>query len=422
MNARLPETSHALVSAAPALDVASVRADFPILQIEVEGQPLVYLDNAASSQMPQPVIDCLVHYQTSQHANIHRGVHHLSELATAEYEAARVKLQHFINAPEAREVIFTSGTTDSINLVMHGYGRKFIKADDEIILTTLEHHANIVPWQMLAEETGAKIRVLPINDAGELCLDQFEGLFNARTKLVGVTQVSNALGSINPVKQMIALAHAHGVPVLVDGAQAVPHMPVDVQDLDCDFYTFSGHKLCGPTGIGVLFGKAALLEKMQPFKGGGDMIVSVSFEKTVYNTLPYKFEAGTPPIAAAIGLGAAIDYLSAIGMDRIADHEQMLLHYATAQLSALPGLRLIGTAQDKAAVLSFTLDGIHPHDVGTLLSQQGIAVRTGHHCAQPVMTRFKLPATTRASFAFYNNRAEVDALVAGIRSVQKVFA
>jgi cysteine desulfurase/selenocysteine lyase len=422
MNARLPETSHALLNAAPALDVARVRADFPILQIEVEGQPLVYLDNAASSQMPQTVIDRLVHYQTSQHANIHRGVHHLSELATAEYEAARVKLQHFIKAPEAREVIFTSGTTDAINLVMHGYGRKFIKADDEIILTTLEHHANIVPWQMLAEETGAKIRVLPINDAGELCLDQFEGLLNARTKLVGVTQVSNALGSINPVKQMIAMAHAHGVPVLVDGAQAVQHMPVDVQDLDCDFYTFSGHKLCGPTGIGVLYGKAALLEKMQPFKGGGDMIVSVSFEKTVYNTLPYKFEAGTPPIAAAIGLGAAIDYLNAIGMDRIAAHEQALLHYATAQLNALPGLRLIGTAQDKAAVLSFTLDGIHPHDVGTLLSQQGIAVRTGHHCAQPVMTRFKLPATTRASFAFYNSMAEVDALVAGIRSVQKVFA
>jgi cysteine desulfurase/selenocysteine lyase len=422
MNARLPETSHALLNAAPALDVARVRADFPILQIEVEGQPLVYLDNAASSQMPQPVIDRLVHYQTSQHANIHRGVHHLSELATAEYEAARVKLQHFINAPEAREVIFTSGTTDAINLVMHGYGRKFIKADEEIILTTLEHHANIVPWQMLAEETGAKIRVLPINDAGELCLDQFEGLLNARTKLVGVTQVSNALGSINPVKQMIAMAHAHGVPVLVDGAQAVQHMPVDVQDLDCDFYVFSGHKLCGPTGIGVLYGKAALLEKMQPFKGGGDMIVSVSFEKTVYNTLPYKFEAGTPPIAAAIGLGAAIDYLNALGMDRIAAHEQALLHYATAQLNALPGLRLIGTAQDKAAVLSFTLDGIHPHDVGTLLSQQGIAVRTGHHCAQPVMTRFKLPATTRASFAFYNSMAEVDALVVGIRSVQKVFA
>lgn len=420
MNARQPDMAPAAL--APAFDVERVRADFPILQIAVEGKPLVYLDNAASSQMPQPVIDRLVRYQATEHANIHRAVHTLSERATAAYEDARVKLQRFINAPDEREVIFTSGTTEAINLVMHGYGRKFIKAGDEIILTTLEHHSNIVPWQMLAEETGAILRVLPINDAGELCLDQFEPLFNARTKLVGVSHVSNALGSINPVKQMIALAHARGVPVLVDGAQAAPHMPVDVQDLDCDFYAFSGHKLCGPTGIGVLYGKAELLEKMQPFKGGGDMILSVSFEKTVYNAIPYKFEAGTPPIAAAIGLGAAVDYLSAIGMDAIARHEHALLQYATAQLGALPGLRLIGTAQDKAAVLSFTLEGIHPHDVGTLLNQDGIAVRTGHHCAQPVMTRFKVAATTRASFAFYNSMAEVDALVAGIRSVQKVFA
>jgi cysteine desulfurase/selenocysteine lyase len=420
MNARQADMSPAAVM--PAFDVERVRADFPILQIEVEDKPLVYLDNAASSQMPQPVIDRLVRYQSTEHANIHRAVHMLSERATAAYEAARVKLQRFINAPNEREVIFTSGTTEAINLVMHGYGRKFIKADDEIILTTLEHHSNIVPWQMLAEETGAIIRVLPINDAGELCLDEFEQLFNARTKLVGVSHVSNALGSINPVKQMIALAHERGVPVLVDGAQAAPHLPVDVQDLDCDFYAFSGHKLCGPTGIGVLYGKTELLEKMQPFKGGGDMILSVSFEKTVYNTIPYKFEAGTPPIVAAIGLGAAVDYLSAIGMDAIARHEHALLQYATAQLSALPGLRLIGTATHKAAVLSFTLDGIHPHDVGTLLNQDGIAVRTGHHCAQPVMTRFKVPATTRASFAFYNRIAEVDALVAGIRSVQKMFA
>jgi cysteine desulfurase/selenocysteine lyase len=420
MNARHPEM--ASVALAPVFEVERVRADFPILQIEVEGKPLVYLDNAASSQMPQQVIDRLARYQTTEHANIHRAVHTLSERATAAYEEARVKLQRFINAPDEREVIFTSGTTDAINLVMHGYGRKFIKSGDEIILTTLEHHSNIVPWQMLAEETGAIIRVLPINDAGELCLDQFESLFNARTKLVGVSHVSNALGSINPIKQMIALAHRHGVPVLVDGAQAAPHMPVDVQDLGCDFYAFSGHKLCGPTGIGVLYGKAALLEKMQPFKGGGDMILSVSFEKTVYNTIPYKFEAGTPPIAAAIGLGAAVDYLSAIGMDNIARYEHTLLQYATSQLSALPGLRLIGTAHNKAAVLSFTLDGIHPHDVGTLLNQEGIAVRTGHHCAQPVMTRFKVSATTRASFAFYNSMAEVDALVAGIRNVQKVFA
>jgi cysteine desulfurase/selenocysteine lyase len=416
MNARLTEVAPA------AFDVDRIRADFPILQLEVQGHPLVYLDNAASSQMPQQVIDRLVRYQTSQHANIHRAVHTLSEIATAEYEEARRKVQRFIHAPDEREVIFTSGTTDAINLVMHGYGRKFIKAGDEIILTTLEHHSNIVPWQMLAEETGAIIRVLPINDAGELCLDEFEQLFNACTKLVGVSHVSNALGSINPVKQMIALAHSHGVPVLVDGAQAVPHMPVDVQDLDCDFYAFSGHKLCGPTGIGVLYGKAELLEKMQPFKGGGDMILSVSFEKTIYNTIPYKFEAGTPPIAAAIGLGAALDYLSAIGMDAIAAHEQALLHYATSQMNDMPGLRLIGTAKHKAAVLSFTLQGVHPHDVGTLLNQEGIAVRTGHHCAQPVMTRFKVPATTRASFAFYNSMAEVDALIQGIRNVQKVFA
>jgi cysteine desulfurase/selenocysteine lyase len=416
MNARHPDMTYA------AFDVERVRADFPILQTEVEGKPLVYLDNAASSQMPQQVIDRLVRYQTTEHANIHRAVHTLSERATAAYEDARAKLQRFINAPDVREVIFTSGTTEAINLVMHGYGRKFIQAGDEIILTTLEHHSNIVPWQMLAEETGAILRVLPINDAGELCLDQFEPLFNARTKLVGVSHVSNALGSINPIKQMIALAHERGVPVLVDGAQAVPHLAVDVQDLDCDFYAFSGHKLCGPTGIGVLYGKAALLEKMQPFKGGGDMILSVSFEKTTYNAIPYKFEAGTPPIAAAIGLGAAVDYLSAIGMDTIARHEHALLQYATGLLSDLPGLRLIGTAGNKAAVLSFTLDGIHPHDVGTLLNQEGIAVRTGHHCAQPVMTRFKVAATTRASFAFYNSMAEVDALVAGIRSVQKVFA
>ena len=416
MNARQPDMTRA------AFNVERVRADFPILQIEVEGQPLVYLDSAASSQMPQPVLDRMVRYQSTEHANIHRAVHTLSERATAAYEAARVKLQRFINAPDEREVIFTSGTTEAINLVMHGYGRKFIQAGDEIILTTLEHHSNIVPWQMLAEETGAKIRVLPINDAGELCLEQFEPLFNARTKLVGLSHVSNALGSINPVKQMIAMAHSHGVPVLVDGAQAVPHMAVDVQDLDCDFYAFSGHKLCGPTGIGVLYGKTELLEKMQPFKGGGDMILSVSFEETVYNTIPHKFEAGTPPIAAAVGLGAAVDYLSSLGMEAIAAHEHALLQYATSQLEALPGLRLIGTANNKAAVLSFTLDGVHPHDVGTLLNQEGIAVRTGHHCAQPVMARFKVPATTRASFAFYNRMADVDALVASIRSVQKVFA
>jgi len=422
VNAALAELSRPSATRMAAFDVERVRADFPILQLKVEGKPLVYLDNAATSQMPQVVIDRLVRYQSTQHANIHRAVHSLSEIATAEYEEARRKLQRFIHAQEEREVIFTSGTTEAINLVMHGYGRKFIKAGDEIILTTLEHHSNIVPWQMLAEETGATIRVVPISDAGELIMDDYEKLFNARTKFVGVTQVSNALGSISPVKQMIAFAHARGVPVLVDGAQAVPHLPVNVQELDCDFYAFSGHKLCGPTGIGVLYGKASQLEKMQPFKGGGDMILSVSFERTVYNTIPYKFEAGTPPIAAAIGLGAAVDYLSGIGMAAIAQHEQALLSYATAQMMDMRGLRIIGTAKNKAAVLSFTVDGVHPHDVGTLLNLEGIAVRTGHHCAQPVMARFKVPATARASFAFYNSMAEVDALIDGIRGVQKVFA
>ena len=405
-----------------ALDVERIRADFPILKVKVGGKPLVYLDNAASSQMPQPVIDRLVRYQQFEHANIHRGVHHLSEVATGEYEEARRKLQRFINAREDREVLFTSGTTEGINLVMHGYGRKFIGKGDEIILTTLEHHSNIVPWQMLAEEKGAKIRVVPINDAGELLIDEYEKLFNERTKFVGVMHVSNALGTVNPVKHMIAFAHARGVPVLVDGAQAAPHLPVDVQDLDCDFYAFSGHKLCGPTGIGILYGKAATLERMQPFKGGGDMILSVTFEKTTYNTIPHKFEAGTPPIAAAIGLGAAVDYLSAVGMDKIAAHEIDLLNYATEQVNGVPGVRIIGTAEKKAAVLSFAIAGVHPHDVGTLLNQDGIAIRTGHHCAQPVMQRFKVPATSRASFAFYNSMAEVDALVAGICNVQKVFA
>jgi cysteine desulfurase/selenocysteine lyase len=407
--------------ALPVFDIERIRADFPILNLEINAKPLVYLDNAASSQMPQQVIDRLARYQSTQHANINRAVHSLSEIATNEFEDARRKLQHFIHAAEEREVIFTSGTTDSINLVMHGYGRKFIGRGDEIILTTLEHHSNIVPWQMLAEEKGATIRVVPINDAGELLIDDYENLFNEHTKFVGMLHVSNALGTVNPIKQMIAFAHARGVPVLIDGAQSAPHMPVDVQDLDCDFYVFSGHKLCGPTGIGILYGKAALLETMQPFKGGGDMILSVTFEKTIYNTIPHKFEAGTPPIAAAIGLGAAVDYLSTIGMSAIHDYELSLLDYASKQIIQLPGVHIVGTAEHKAAVLSFVVDGVHPHDIGTLLNEDGIAVRTGHHCAQPVMQRLKLPATTRASFAFYNNMAEVDALVAGIRNVQKVF-
>jgi cysteine desulfurase/selenocysteine lyase len=404
------------------LDVAALRRDFPILSLKIKDKPLIFLDNAASSQMPQAVIDRWVKYRSAQHANIHRAVHYLSETATAEYEKARLKVQAFINAKESRECIFTSGTTDGINLVAQGYGRKFFKAGDEIILTTLEHHSNIVPWQMVADERGAKIRVVPINDRGELQVEDYRKLFNANTKFVAMTHVSNALGTITPVREMIAIAHEHGVPVLVDGAQAAPHLKVDVQDLDCDFYAFSGHKLCGPTGIGVLYGKAALLENMQPFKGGGDMILSVTFEKTTYAPIPAKFEAGTPPIGEAITLGAAIDYLTSIGIERIAAHETDLLDYATDQLNRMPGVRLIGTAEKKAAVLSFALDGVHPHDVGSLLNDDGVAIRTGHHCAQPVMHRFKVPATSRASFAFYNTMDEVDALVASIGRVQKLFA
>lgn len=402
-------------------DAARARADFPILDLEVNGHPLVFLDNAASSQMPRQVIERWVAYQTGEHANIHRAVHYLSETATAAYEAARVKLQHFLNAAAEGEIVFTSGTTDAINLVMHGYGRKFIGAGDEILITQLEHHSNIVPWQMLCEEKGAVLRVVPVNDRGELLLGEFRGLLNARTKLVAVGHVSNALGTVNPVREMIAIAHERGVPVLVDGAQAAPHLAVDVRALDCDFYAFSGHKMCGPTGIGVLYGKAALLEKMQPFKGGGDMILSVTFEKTTYNEIPHKFEAGTPPIGQAITLAAAVDYLTAIGMDAIAAHENDLLQYATEQVNRMPGVRIIGTAERKAAVLSFTVDGVHPHDVGTVLNDEGVAIRTGHHCAQPVMKRFNVPATSRASFAFYNTYADVDALVAAIGKVQKLF-
>ena len=402
-------------------NIDKIRADFPILKLQVSGKPLVYLDNAASSQMPQQVIDRIVRYQTAEHSNIHRAVHYLSELATKEYEEARVKVQHFLNAKEAREIIFTRGTTEAINLVMHGYGRAFIGKGDEIILSALEHHANIVPWQMLAQEKGAVIRVIPMNDAGELLIDEFEALFSEKTKFMALSHVSNALGTINPVKQMTAFAHKHGVPVLLDGAQAAPHQALDMQDLDCDFYAFSGHKMCGPTGIGALYGKAALLEKMQPYQGGGDMILSVTFEKTTYNVIPGKFEAGTPPIMAAIALGAAIDYLNGIGLDNIERYEHELLDYATMRVSALPGIRVIGTAKQKAAVLSFEIDGVHPHDVGTILNADGIAIRTGHHCAQPVMQRFCVPATARASFAFYNTQEEIDQLVEGISKVQEMF-
>ena len=404
------------------VDLQRLRADFPILRLQVNGKPLAYLDNGASSEMPQPVLDRLIRYQTQEHANIHRAVHYLSETATAAYEGARGKIQKFINARESREVIYTRGTTDAVNLVMHGYGRAFLKEGDEIIISQLEHHSNIVPWQMLRDEKGVQLRVIPCNDAGELLLDEYEKLFNARTKFVAFTHVSNALGTVNPVKQMIATAHSHGVPVLVDGAQAVPHLEIDVQDLDCDFYCFSGHKMFGPTGIGILYGKAKLLEQMHPYQGGGDMILSVTFAKTTYNVIPYKFEAGTPPIAAAIGLGAAVDYLTDVGMENIAAWEHELLAYATGQMEALPGVRIVGTAVDKAAVLSFVVAGVHPHDVGTILNEEGVAVRTGHHCAQPVMQRFGIPATARASFAFYNTFEEIDQLVAGIRRVQKMFA
>lgn len=404
------------------LDIARIRADFPILQRSIHGRSLVYLDNAASSQMPQQVIDRLVRYQTQEHANIHRGVHTLSQNATTEYENTRRKVMTFLNAADEREIIFVRGTTEGINLVMHGYGRAFIGVGDEIIISAMEHHSNIVPWQMLCNEKQAKLRVIPMNDAGELLLDDYAKLFNARTRFVALTHVSNALGTLNPVKDMIATAHQHGVPVLLDGAQAAPHIAVNVQDLDCDFYAFSSHKMCGPTGIGILYGKAALLEKMQPYQGGGDMILSVTFERTTYNEIPYKFEAGTPAIAAGIGLGTAIDYITGIGLDRIAAHELALLDYATQRVCDIPGLKIIGTAPHKAAVLSFTLDDIHPHDIGTLLDQDGIAIRAGHHCAQPVMQRFGVPATARASFAFYNTFEEVDALIAGIHAVKKVFA
>jgi len=407
--------------AASSLDLARLRSEFPVLRTKVNGRPLVYLDNAASAQMPQPVLDRLIRYQTTEHANIHRGVHHLSEVATAAYEGARRTIQRFINAPEEREVIYTRGTTDALNLVMHGFGRAFIGEGDEVILSQLEHHSNIVPWQMLRDEKRCRLRVIPCNDAGELLLDEFEKLFSPRTKLLALTHVSNALGTVNPVKQMVATAHGHGVPVLIDGAQAVPHLKIDVQDLDCDFFCFSGHKMFGPTGIGVLYGKARWLEKMSPYQGGGDMILSVTFDKTTYNQIPYKFEAGTPPIAAAIGLGAAADYLSAIGMDAIAAWEHELLAYATAQIEAMPGVRIVGTPRDKASVLSFTVSGVHPHDVGTILDEQGVAVRTGHHCAQPVMQRFGIPATVRASLAFYNQFEEIDQLVTGIRRAQQLF-
>jgi cysteine desulfurase/selenocysteine lyase len=404
-----------------AFDVCKIREDFPILKQTVHGKPLVYLDNAATSQKPRVVIETLTRYYMAENANIHRGVHYLSATATEAYEGARARVQRFLNAGDAREIIFVRQATEGINLVAQTYGRRHVQAGDEIIISAIEHHSNIVPWQILCEEKGATLRVIPINDAGELRLEEYARLLGPRTRLVAVTHVSNALGTIVPVRQIIDLAHRWGVPVLLDGAQAVPHLTVDVQALECDFYVFSGHKLFGPTGIGILYGKADLLEAMPPYQGGGEMIRSVTFEKTLYAPLPYKFEAGTPHIAGGIGLGAAIDYVTGIGMEAIGAYEHTLLEYGTAALSGIPGLRIIGTASEKASVLSFVLEGVHPHDIGTILDQEGIAIRTGHHCAQPVMERFGISATARASLAFYNTREEIDALVAGLHKVREVF-
>ena len=403
-------------------DVSAIRKDFPILASQVHGKPLIYLDNAATSQKPECVIDALTRFYQRDNANIHRGVHQLSERSTQSYEAARGKVQRFLNAANTREIVFVSGATEGINLVAQTFGRKNVGAGDEVVISAMEHHSNIVPWQMLCEEKGAVLRVVPINDRGEMEFEQFEKLLNHRTRLVAVSHVSNALGTINPVREIVKTAHGRNIPVLIDGAQAVPHMRVDVRSLDCDFYVFSGHKVFGPTGIGVLYGRERLLEDMPPWKGGGDMIRSVTFAKTTYNDLPYKFEAGTPNIAGVIGLGTAIEYLDQIGMDAVAAHEHDLLQYGTRALESLSGLRLIGTAREKAGVLSFVIDGVHPHDAATILDLEGVAVRAGHHCAQPVMDRFGVSATTRASLAFYNTREDIDALVAGIQKVKEVFA
>jgi cysteine desulfurase/selenocysteine lyase len=397
------------------------RADFPILNERVHGKPLSYLDNAATTQKPLAVIEAEADYYRHVNANVHRGVHLLSQRATDAFEGARAKTARFINAARAEELVFVRGTTEAINLAAQSYARPRLKPGDEILISAMEHHSNIVPWQMVCEQTGAALKVVPIDDAGEFEFDAYERLLSERTRLVAVTHLANALGTINPVARIVALAHARGVAVLLDGAQAISHLPVDVRALDCDFYAFSGHKIYGPTGIGMLYAKAALLDAMPPYQGGGDMIRSVSFEKTEYNTIPYKFEAGTPNIAGAIALGAALDYVSAIGIEAIAAHEADLLDYATAAARELPGLRLIGTARQKASILSFVLDGVHAHDAGTILDHQGVAVRAGHHCAMPVMQRFGVPATVRASFALYNTREDVDALVAGLGKVKEMF-
>ncbi len=412
------------VAAAPsaaAFDAWRVRADFPALRQTVRGRPLIYLDNAASTHKPKVVIDTVARFYSEEYSNVHRGVHYLSQLATDLYEDARRTAQQFLNARREEEIVFVRGTTEAINLVAQTFGRSKLGPGDEIIVSAIEHHANIVPWQMICREKGATLRVIPIDEHGELILDAFEPMLSERTKLVSIVHVSNALGTVNPVKEIIEIAHRHGVPVLVDGAQSVQHMPVDVQELDCDFFALSGHKIYGPTGIGVLYGKKALLDDMPPYQGGGDMILSVSFERTVYNDVPFKFEAGTPNIAGAIGLAAALKYFRSLDIAAIAAHENELLEYATRKLEAIDALRIIGTATHKASVISFTLCAVHPHDIGTILDQHGIAVRAGHHCAQPVMQHFGIPATARASFSFYNTMEDVDALAHGIESVLEVF-
>jgi cysteine desulfurase/selenocysteine lyase len=402
-------------------NVERIRADFPILHQNVHGHQLVYLDNAATTQKPRQVIDAISHYYERDNANIHRGVHALSQRATDAYEHARRTAQEFLGAGDCREIIFVRSSTEAINLVAQTYGRKNLKLGDEVLISAMEHHSNIVPWQMICEEKQAKLRVAPINEAGELVLEDFERLLTSKTKLVAIAHLSNALGTINPVRQIVEMAHAKGIPVMVDGAQAAPRLPVNVRELDCDFYAFSGHKIYGPTGIGVLYGKLALLEAMPPYQGGGDMISSVAFERTVYNKVPHKFEAGTPDISGPIGLKAALDYVTRLGIENIERHENELLEYATKRVSALSGIRLIGTAKEKAGVLSFVMEGVHPHDIGTILDQEGIAIRTGHHCAQPVMERYGIPATARASLGLYNTKEEIDALVRGIKKVQEVF-
>jgi cysteine desulfurase/selenocysteine lyase len=411
----------AKVAAASALDVERLRADFPILGRRVRGRPLVYLDNAATAQKPRRVIESIDRYYREYNANIHRGVHALSEEATAAYEGARDKIRAFINAERREEIIFVRGTTEAINLVAQSFGRPRLKAGDEILISEMEHHSNIVPWQLLCEQTGALLRVIPMNDAGELLLDELERLLSRKTRIVSIAHVSNALGTINPIGRIIGRAHEAGAVVVVDGAQAAPHAAVDVQALDCDFYAFSGHKLYGPTGSGVLYGKRELLEAMPPYHGGGDMIKAVTFKKTIYNDLPYKFEAGTPHIAGVVGLGAAVDYVQTIGLDPIAAHEAELLDYATRAIGSLRGIRIIGTAEHKAGILSFVMDGVHPHDIGTILDHHGVAIRTGHHCAMPVMEHYGVPATARASFALYNTRADIDHFIEALAAVREVF-